>query len=70
MNLHENADANTVTATSELPGLFKEDIQIHVHNGHLHISGESQNYFDHEEGILYVSGGMASSPELYSFPVA
>lgn len=41
MDLHENADNNTVTATFELPGMKKEDVRIDVHNGHLSISGET-----------------------------
>jgi len=49
MDLHENADANTVTATFELPGLSKDNIQIDVHNGRINISGESQISSDHEE---------------------
>ena len=49
MDLHENADSNTVTATFELPGLSKENIQIHIHNDRLNISGESQISSEHEE---------------------
>ncbi|KAF8184998.1 HSP20-like chaperone [Mycena galopus ATCC 62051] len=54
MDLHEDSKANTVTATFELPGVKKEDIQIDVHNGkfrfhagRLSISAEnkiSENY--------------------------
>ena len=49
MDLHENTDANTVTASFELPGLSKENVQIDVHNGRVNISGESQISSDHEE---------------------
>jgi len=49
MDLHENAEANTVTATFELPGLKKEDVQIDVHSGRLSISGESKLSEEHEE---------------------
>ncbi|KAF8729371.1 hypothetical protein AX14_006179 [Amanita brunnescens Koide BX004] len=49
MDLHENADSNTVTATFELPGLSKENIQIDIHNDRLNISGESQISSEHEE---------------------
>jgi len=49
MDLHENAEANTVTATFELPGLRKEDVQIDVHNGRLGISGESKISEEREE---------------------
>ncbi|KAF8347978.1 hypothetical protein F5887DRAFT_1157559 [Amanita rubescens] len=38
LDLHENVEANTVTATFELPGLTKESVDIHVHNGRLHIT--------------------------------
>jgi HSP20 family protein len=40
MDLRENADGNTVTATFDLPGLKKEDVQIDIHNGLLTVSGE------------------------------
>src|ERR1700761_1095617 len=41
MDLHEDVEANQVTATFELPGLKKEDVTIDVHNDHLVISGET-----------------------------
>ncbi|KAA1476764.1 HSP20-like chaperone [Dentipellis sp. KUC8613] len=41
MDLHENPDANTLTATFELPGLKKEDVNIEVHNNALTVSGET-----------------------------
>ncbi|KAJ7695006.1 HSP20-like chaperone [Mycena olivaceomarginata] len=47
MDLHEDSKANTVTATFELPGVKKEDVQIDVHNGRLTVSAEnkiSENY--------------------------
>ncbi|KAG6884813.1 hypothetical protein C0993_008032 [Termitomyces sp. T159_Od127] len=49
MDLHENTDNNTVTATFELPGLKKEDVSIDVHNGRLTISGESKTSTEHDE---------------------
>ncbi|KAF8336156.1 HSP20-like chaperone [Amanita rubescens] len=49
LDLHENVEANTVTATFELPGLTKENVDIHVHDGRLHISGESKISADREE---------------------
>lgn len=49
MDLHENTEANSVTATFELPGLKKEDVQIDVHNGRLTISAESKLSADHEK---------------------
>ncbi|EMD33200.1 hypothetical protein CERSUDRAFT_118253 [Gelatoporia subvermispora B] len=42
MDVHEDANANLVTATFELPGLTKENVQIDVHNNVLTISGESK----------------------------
>ncbi|KAF8628717.1 hypothetical protein AX17_005939 [Amanita inopinata Kibby_2008] len=50
MDLHEDADANTVTATFELPGLNKENVQIDVNDGRLTVSGETRLSTEHEEG--------------------
>ncbi|KAA1476762.1 HSP20-like chaperone [Dentipellis sp. KUC8613] len=41
MDLHDNKETNTVTATFELPGLKKEDVHLDVHNNTLTISGET-----------------------------
>ncbi|TFY71693.1 hypothetical protein EVG20_g1311 [Dentipellis fragilis] len=41
MDLHDNKETNTVTATFELPGLKKEDIHLDVHNNALTVSGET-----------------------------
>lgn len=49
MDLHENSQTNAVTATFELPGLKKEDVQIDVHNGRLTVSCESQLSSEHEQ---------------------
>ncbi|KAJ7756775.1 HSP20-like chaperone [Mycena maculata] len=49
MDLHENSEANTVTATFELPGIKKEDVQIDVHNGRLSIAAESKISESHEK---------------------
>ncbi|EEB99176.1 hypothetical protein MPER_01195, partial [Moniliophthora perniciosa FA553] len=48
MDLHEDAEKNIVTATFELPGLKKGDVQIDVHDGRLTISGESKISEEHE----------------------
>ena len=40
MDLHEDADKNLTTATFELPGLFKDKVNIDLRNGNLTISGE------------------------------
>ncbi|KAJ7088367.1 HSP20-like chaperone [Mycena belliarum] len=42
MDLHEDASSNMVTATFELPGIKKEDVQIDVHNGRLSVAAESK----------------------------
>ena len=41
MDLHEDQDKNLVTATFELPGLTKENVQIDVRDNVLTVSGES-----------------------------
>ncbi|KAF4616884.1 hypothetical protein D9613_008588 [Agrocybe pediades] len=41
MDLHEDDKKNLVTATFELPGLKKEDVNIEVNNNRLTVSGES-----------------------------
>jgi HSP20 family protein len=48
MDLHEDTTANTVTATFELPGLRKEDVNIDVHNGRLTVAAESKISESHE----------------------
>jgi HSP20 family protein len=48
MDLHEDAKNNTVTATFELPGLNKDNVQIGVQNGRLSISGETELSSEHE----------------------
>ena len=41
MNLHEDVQGNLVTATFELPGLVRDQVNIEVRNGHLTVSGEA-----------------------------
>ena len=41
MDLHEDTEKNLVTATFELPGLTKENVQIDVKDHVLSVSGES-----------------------------
>lgn len=50
MDLHEDQEKNLVTATFELPGLKKEDVNIDMHNGRLTVSAESSMSSEHEEG--------------------
>lgn len=40
MDIHESPESNLVTATVELPGLQKQDVQIDVQGNRLIISGE------------------------------
>ena len=49
MDLHENAEKNTVTATFEFPGLSKDDVQVDVNNGRLTVSAESKKDVEKEE---------------------
>ncbi|KAH8101311.1 small heat shock protein [Cristinia sonorae] len=49
MDVHEDAQSNTVLATFELPGLKKEDVNIDVHNNLLTVSGESKISSDRDE---------------------
>ena len=49
MDLHENSDSNTVTASFEVPGLKKEEVNIDVHNGRLTVSADSKISNDYQE---------------------
>ncbi|KAJ8514228.1 hypothetical protein ONZ45_g8228 [Pleurotus djamor] len=49
MDLHENTENNTVTASFELPGFKKEDISIDVHNGRLTVSAENESSSEKKE---------------------
>ena len=49
MDIHENAEQNVVTATFELPGLKKEDVNIDIRNNRLVISGETTHSKDFED---------------------
>ena len=49
MDLHEDSEKNIVTASFELPGLKKEDVNIDVHDGRLAVSGETKISSNHEE---------------------
>ncbi|KAF8201749.1 HSP20-like chaperone [Pholiota molesta] len=52
--LVENKDKSTVTATFELPGLKKEDVNIDVRNNQLIVSGESSISTNKDEGDYVV----------------
>ncbi|EMD32766.1 hypothetical protein CERSUDRAFT_26148, partial [Gelatoporia subvermispora B] len=49
LDLHEDTQANTVTATFELPGLNKENVNIDVRDGVLNVSGESKISSERDE---------------------
>ncbi len=42
MDIHEDTNQNIVTATFELPGLKKDEVQIDAHNNRLTVQGESK----------------------------
>jgi HSP20 family molecular chaperone IbpA len=50
MDLHENAETKTVTATFELPGLKQQDVNVEVHGNRLSISGESKRSENFDKG--------------------
>ena len=50
MDLHEDSEKNTVTASFELPGVEKQDVQIDVHNNRLTVAAETKQSKDFEEG--------------------
>ncbi|KIK42794.1 hypothetical protein CY34DRAFT_804538 [Suillus luteus UH-Slu-Lm8-n1] len=50
MDLHENAETKTVTATFELPGLKQQDVNVEVHGNRLSISGESKRSESFDKG--------------------
>ncbi|KAF4616557.1 hypothetical protein D9613_008557 [Agrocybe pediades] len=50
MDLSEDSTKNLVTATFEVPGLKKDDVQIDVNNNRLTVSGEAQKSSEHDEG--------------------
>jgi len=49
MDIHEDPETNLVTATFELPGLSKDNVNIDVHNGNLTISGSVSQSSEREE---------------------
>ncbi|KAI0071511.1 HSP20-like chaperone [Panus rudis PR-1116 ss-1] len=49
MDLHVDDKTNAVTATFELPGLKKEDVNIEVLNGTLTVSGETKQESSRDE---------------------
>ncbi|GLB42423.1 putative small heat shock protein (HSP20) family protein [Lyophyllum shimeji] len=49
MDLFENQERNQVTATFELPGMRKEDVNIDLQNGRLIVSGQARTSEQREE---------------------
>ena len=49
MDVHEDNEKNIVTATFELPGLTKENVNLDVHNNVLTVSGESKISSERDE---------------------
>jgi HSP20 family protein len=50
MDLHEDPEKNLVSATFELPGLVKENVDINVHGNRLTVSAESKRSEEYDEG--------------------
>jgi HSP20 family protein len=49
MDLREDKENHSVTATFELPGMKKEDVQIDLQTTRLTISGETKTSTEREE---------------------
>ncbi|EMD32762.1 hypothetical protein CERSUDRAFT_118486 [Gelatoporia subvermispora B] len=54
MDVHEDSQNNLVTATFELPGLRKEDVNIDIQGNALRISGESRQDSERDENGYHV----------------
>jgi HSP20 family protein len=42
LDIHHDDKENTVTATFDIPGMQKEDVNIDIHNNILTVSGETK----------------------------
>jgi HSP20 family protein len=49
LDIHHDEKTNAVTATFELPGLHKKDVQIDIHNNILTVSGETKESSERNE---------------------
>ena len=49
LDIHHDDQANTVTATFDLPGMQKDDVTIDIHNNILTVSGETKIASDRDE---------------------
>ena len=53
MDLHEDVDKNLITATFELPGLSKDNVNIDARGGDLTVSGEvSESTENNQRGYV------------------
>jgi HSP20 family protein len=59
LDLHEDTEKNIVTATFDLPGVSKDDIQLEFQNGKLTVSAETKKSEEH------VDAGFTSRERLY-----
>ncbi|KAF9219803.1 small heat shock protein [Gyrodon lividus] len=50
MDLHEDSESNTVTATFDLPSLKQDDVRVDVSTDHLTVSGETKVDQSRDEG--------------------
>ncbi|KAH7914802.1 HSP20-like chaperone [Hygrophoropsis aurantiaca] len=49
MDLHENTETNTVTATFELPGIQRENVSIDINGDYLTVAGETKTSKEQED---------------------
>lgn len=49
MDVHQDENTKTVTATFDLPGMRKDDVAINVHNNVLNVSGEMKETTERKE---------------------
>lgn len=67
VDLHETPDAYVLTA--ELPGLSREDLQIHFHDGRLTLSGVRRAHASACEQFHRVERGHGSFTRTFQLPV-
>ena len=67
IDVHETADEYIITA--ELPGLSRDDIQIQVHDGRVHISGERREHEAPCEQYHRVERGHGSFSRTFELPL-
>jgi HSP20 family protein len=67
VDLHETPDLYVITA--ELPGLSREDVEIHVHDGRLTLSGMRRERGAHCEQYHRVERGHGSFSRTFQLPI-